>query len=145
MTQLTLDKAEIAFAYKPDDPFEVGSAQNLLQTYDTLHHILRYTITPKEGDSHKIRSSVFDLFKMVHEGKKIDVLDTMHHEMRECVRLQESLIYAPLIQALIESVCRPEDIGGYRVTMPRRDLGYKPPVPPEYVLPRRGRGKKSVA
>ena len=39
----------------------------------------------------------------------------------------------------------PWDISSYRVSMPKRDLRYRPPVPAKYVLPRSGRGKKSVA
>ena len=90
---------------------------------------------------------MFDLFMMIHEGKKVDVLDTMFREMRECVRLQKSLIYATLIQALLESVCRREDIDGttYPVSMPKRDPNYRPPVPTEYVPPKKGRNQRAAA
>src|SRR4051812_46284233 len=51
------DKDEISFSYKKKS-FVTGSIKDLLPTYDTMCHILRYTITPKAGDSHNLRSSV---------------------------------------------------------------------------------------
>ena len=99
------DKDEIEFAYKQEKSFVTGSIKDLLPTYDTLCHILRYTLTPKAGDSHNLHSSVLDIFLMVKDRKKVDVLDTMFFEIRECIRLRKSLTYAPFIQALIESVC----------------------------------------
>src|ERR1044072_441795 len=99
------DKDEIDFAYKQEKSFVTGSIKDLLPTYDTLRHILRYTLTQKAGDSHNLCSSILDIFLMVKDRKKVDVLDTMFLEIRECVRLRKSLVYAPFIQALIESVC----------------------------------------
>lgn len=95
ISELTHSKDEIAFAYKPDETSMPGSAHHLLPLYDTIRHILTYTITPKAGDSHNLRSSMFDLFMMINEGKKVDVLDTMFQEMRECVRLQKSSFMLP--------------------------------------------------
>src|SRR3954470_14894383 len=99
------NKDEIAFAYKQEKSFVTGSIKDLLPTYDTLRHILRYTLTPKAGDTHNMRASMLDIFLMVKDRRKVDVLDTMFLEIRECIRLWKSLIYAPFIQALIESVC----------------------------------------
>jgi len=81
---------------------------------------------------------------MINEGKQIDVLDTMFLEMRECVHLQKSLIFAPLIQALIESVCQPEfiDSASYPVAMPRRDRDYRPPPPASYKAPKKERNPR---
>ena len=39
------DKDEIAFAYKQEKSFVTSSIKDLLPTYDTLRHILRYTLT----------------------------------------------------------------------------------------------------
>src|SRR3954467_8018212 len=99
------DKDEIAFAYKQEKSFVIGSIKDLLPTYDTPRHILRYTLTLKASDSHNLRSSMLDIFLMLKYRKKVDVLDTMFFEIRECVRLRKLLMYAPFIQALIESVC----------------------------------------
>ena len=87
---------------------------------------------------------MFDLFLMIYNEQQIDVLDTMFREMRECVRLQKSLIFAPLIQALIESVCQPEfiDRATYPVAMPKRDRDYKPPAPAPYKAPKKGRNPR---
>jgi hypothetical protein len=132
------DKDEIAFAYRQEKSFVTGSIKDLLPTYDTLRHILRYTLTPKAGDSHNLRSLMLDIFLMVKDRKKVDVLDTMFFEIRECVRLRKSLIYAPFIQALIESVCPVRFIpqSQYPVSVLKRDLNWKPPAPAPYVAPK---------
>ena len=67
--------------------------------------------------------------------------------MRECVLLQKSLIYAPLIQALIESLCPVTKVGHsiYPVAQPKRDLNYRPPVPAQYVPPKKGRNPRAAA
>ena len=82
---------------------------------------------------------------MIRDGKKVDVLDTMFHEMRECVRLQKSLIYAPFIQALIELVCPAEfiDTATYHVSMSKRDMKWTPPAPAPYKAPKVGRNPRA--
>src|SRR3954470_23287658 len=139
------DKDEIAFAYKQEKYFVTGSIKDLLPTYDTLHHILWYTLTPKAGDSHNLRSSMLDIFLMVKDRKKVNVLDTIFFDIRECVRLRKSLIYAPFIQALIESVCPVRFIpqSQYPVSVLKRDLNWKPPAPAPYVVPKMGRNSRT--
>lgn len=70
-------KDEIAFAYKQEKSFVTGSIEDLLPLYDTMRHIMRYTLTPKAEDSHNIRSSMLDVFLYLHQKKKVDVLDFM--------------------------------------------------------------------
>src|SRR4051812_11096172 len=138
------DKDEIAFAYKQEKSFVTSSIKDLLPTYDTLHHILRYTLTPKAGDSHNLRSLMLDIFLMVKDRKKVDVLDIMFFEIRECVHLRKSLIYAPFIQVLIESVCPvcfiPTSV--YPVSVLKRDLNWDSPAPAPYVAPKVGRNPR---
>lgn len=105
LSKVDLTKDVIAFAYKQERSFVSASIKGLLLVYDTMCHILRYSITPKAGDSHNLRGSMFDLFLMIRDEQRIDVVDIMFREMRECVHNQKSLIFSPLIQALIESVC----------------------------------------
>ena len=76
------DKDEIAFAYKPEKAFTTGSIKHLKPTYDTMCHILRYTLNPKAGDSHNLRSSMLDIFVYIRDRKKVDVLDFMFYEIR---------------------------------------------------------------
>ena len=78
------DKDEIAFSYKQEKSFVTGSIKDLLPTYDTLRHILRYSLTPKAGDSHNLHSSMLDIFLMVKDRKKVDVLYTMFFEIQVC-------------------------------------------------------------
>src|SRR3954465_10436310 len=136
------EKDEIAFAYKQEKSFVTGSIKDLLPTYDTMRHILRYTLTLNVGGSHNLRSSMLDIFLMVKDRKKVDVLDTMFLEIRECVRLRKSLIYAPFIQALIESMCPVRFIpqSRYPVSVLKKDLNWKPPAP--YVVPKVGRNPR---
>lgn len=56
------------------------------------------------------------------------------------------IIYAPLIQALIESVCPSSVVGPsiYPVTLAKRDLNYRPPVPAQYVPPKKGRNPRAA-
>ena len=138
------DKDEIAFSYKQEKSFVTGSIKDLVPTYDTLRHILRYTLTPKAGDSHNPRSSMLDVFMMVKQRRKVDVLDTMFVEIRKCVFLWKSLIYAPFIQALIESVCPVRSIptSQYPVSVLNIDLNWKPPAPAPYVAPKVGRNPR---
>src|ERR1041384_7063625 len=138
------DKDEIAFAYKQEKSFVTGSIKDLLPTYDTLRHILWYTLTPKAGDSHNLRASMLDIFLMVKDRRKVDVLDTMFLEICECIRLRKSLIYAPFIQALIESVCPARHIPQtlYPVSVLKRDLNWRPPALAPYVAPKVGRNPR---
>ena len=81
---------------------------------------------------------------MVKERKKVDVLDTMFLEICECIRLRKSLIYAPFIQALIESVCPARHIPQtlYPVSVLKRNLNWRPPAPAPYVAPKLGRNPR---
>ena len=81
---------------------------------------------------------------MVKDRKKVDVLDTMFFEIRECIRLRKSLIYAPFIQTLIESMCPARFIPQtqYPVNVLKRDLNWKPPTPAPYVAPKVGRNPR---
>src|SRR3954467_3015763 len=144
VSEIGRDKDEIAFAYKQEKSFVTGSIKDLLPTYDTLRLILRYTLTPKVGDSRNLRSSMLDIFLMVRDRKKVDVLDTMFLEIHECIRLRKSLIYAPFIQALIESVCPARHIPQhvYPVSVLKRDLNWRPPAPAPYVAPKLGRNPR---
>ena len=104
------------FAYKQAKSFATGSIKDLVPIYDTMLHILRYTLTPKASDSHNVRSSILDVFVYLHKKKKLDVLDFMFYELHQCVQEKKSLIYDPFIQALIEFVCpvsvsKPADLG----------------------------------
>ena len=54
-----------------------------------MRHILRYTLNPKAGDSHNLRSSMLDIFVYIHDRKKVDVLDFMFFELRQCVQEQK--------------------------------------------------------
>src|SRR4051812_43049655 len=47
LSKVDLTKDVIAFSYKPERSFVTGSIEGLLPVYDTMRHILRYTITPK--------------------------------------------------------------------------------------------------
>ena len=136
------DKDEIAFAYKPDKAFTTGSIKHLKPTYDTMRHILRYTLNPKTGDSHNLRSSMLDIFVYLHDKKKVDVLDFMFFEIRQCVQENKSCIYAPFIQALIESVCPARYIAKYCTSFPKRDSYWLPADPPPYVPPKKGRNPR---
>ena len=81
---------------------------------------------------------------MVKQRRKVDVLDTMFVEIRECVRLRKPLTYAPFIHALIESVCPVRFIptSQYPVSVFKRDLNWKPPAPAPYVVPKAGRNPR---
>ena len=61
------------------------------------------------------------------------------------MRLQKSLIFAPFIQALIESVCPAQyiDRATYPVAMPKRDLNWRPPAPAPYKAPKVGRNPRA--
>lgn len=58
----------------------IGSIKFLLPT--CLRHILHYTLAPKVGDSHNLRSMTIDLFVYAHEKNKVDILDFMFAEIR---------------------------------------------------------------
>ena len=135
-------KDEIAFAYKQEKSFVTGSIKDLLPLYDTMRHILRYTLTPKAGDSHNIRSSMLDVFVYLHQKKKVDVLDFMFYELRQCVQENKSLIYAPFIQALIESVCPAKYIAQYKTSIPKRNSNWTPAAPAPYVPIKKGRNPR---
>jgi hypothetical protein len=130
-------KDEIAFAYREDRAFTTGSIKDLVPVYDTLHHILRYTLTPKAGDSHNVRSSMLDVFVYCQQKKKLDVLDFMFYELYNCVHENKSLIYAPFVQALIESVCPARYISQYKTVIPKRNRNWTPAAPAPYVPPKR--------
>jgi hypothetical protein len=136
------NKDEIAFAYRQDRAFTTGSIKDLVPVYDTLHHILRYTLTPKAGDSHNVRGSMLDVFVYCQERKKVDVLDFMFYELRNCVHENKSLIYAPFVQALIESVCPSRYISQYKTDIPKRNKNWTPAAPAPYVPPKKGRNPR---
>src|ERR1041384_2648675 len=81
---------------------------------------------------------------MVKDSRKVDVLDTMFLEIRECIWLRKSLIYDPFIQALIESVCPARHIPQtlYPVSVLKRDLNWRPPALAPYVAPKVGRNPR---
>lgn len=79
------NKDEIAFAYIHEKSFVTGSIKDLLPTFDTMCHILRYIMNPKAGDSHNLRSSMLDVFTYIRDIKKVDVLDFMFYELHQCV------------------------------------------------------------
>ena len=72
----------------------------------------------------------------------MDVLDFMFFEIRQCVQENKSCIYAPFIQALIESVCPARYIAKYRTSFPKRDSNWLPAAPPPYVPPKKGRNPR---
>nr|XP_040243746.1 lysine-rich arabinogalactan protein 19-like [Aegilops tauschii subsp. strangulata] len=135
-------KDEIAFDYKQEKSFVTGSIKDLVPLYDTMRHILRYTLTPKAGDSHNIWSSMLNVFVYLHQKKRVDVLDFMFYELRQCVQENKSLIYAPFIQALIESVCPAKYIASYKTSIPKRNSNWTPAGPTPYVPIKKGRNPR---
>lgn len=83
---------------------------------------------------------MLDIFVYIHDSNKVDVLDFMYYEPRQCVQGNKSLIYAPFIQALIESVF-PEVHLKYRTSIPKH-ANWIPTPPAPYVPPKKGRNPR---
>lgn len=74
-----------------------------------------------------------------HEEKKVNVLDFMFEEMRQCVFKKKSCVYAPFIQALIKSQVPASELHRYPIYLPKRNLMWKPPVADELTGAMKGR------
>ena len=68
----------------------------------------------------------------------MDVLDFMYYELRQCVQENKSLIYAPFIQALIETVCPAKYIASFKTSVPKRNSNWASAAPAPYVPIKKG-------
>ena len=112
----------------------------LLVGFDTLTYGKHYDRSPilvVISDSHNNRSSMFDVFVCLHQNKRVDVLHFMFYQLCQCVQENKSLIYAPFIQTLIESVCPTKYISQYKTPIPKRNSNWTPAAPAPYVPPKK--------
>ena len=72
----------------------------------------------------------------------MDVLDFMYYELRQCVQENKSLMYAPFIQALIETVCPTKYIASFKTSVPKRNSNWTPTAPAPYVPIKKGRNPR---
>lgn len=82
-----------------------GSAYDLLPTFDIMNHIYRNTIKPKHSNQDEFHGFLVNLLVLTQEnqgnGKQLDCMDYILHEMRDCAFLHKLPQYASYIMRLI--------------------------------------------
>ena len=62
-----------------------GQTEDLVPTFEIMHHIYRETIAPRSGNWDQVHGYVFELLSNSHQqqgkGNKLDVMDFMYNEM----------------------------------------------------------------
>ena len=83
----------------------VGYQKNLLKVWDIMHRIFRNTLTPRVGNFDQMHGKMIDLMHESHimqgQGKKLDVMDVMWHEMYSVVMKRRPSIFGPHVMILI--------------------------------------------
>jgi hypothetical protein len=83
----------------------VGFQKNLLKVWDIMHRIYRNTVMPRVGNFDQIHGKLIDLLfessTMVGQGKKLDVMDIIWHEMYAVVMKKRPSIFGAHIMQLI--------------------------------------------
>lgn len=85
-----------------------GLSNGLLPTNDIMHRIYRAIIKPKVGNFDEIHGFLIDLLLLTHQmkgqGRRLDVMDFIWHEMWHVVVNKKNICFAPLIMRLISTV-----------------------------------------
>ena len=83
----------------------VGQQKNLLKVWDIMHRIYRNTVAPRVGNFDQLHGKMIDLMHESHrmqgQGKKLDVMDVLWHEMYSVVMKRRPAIFGPHIMTLI--------------------------------------------
>ena len=84
----------------------VGEQKNLVREWDIMHRIFRNTVAPRLGNFDKIHGMLINImnksYHMVGEGKKLDVMDILCHEMYAVVMKKRALVFGAIVMKLIK-------------------------------------------
>ena len=83
----------------------MGLQRNLLKVWDIMHHIFCNSVAPRVGNFDQMHGKMIDLLHeshlMVGQGKKLDVMDVIWHEMYSVVMKRRPSIFGPHVMLLI--------------------------------------------
>ena len=98
---------KLAPLYNPDsaDKWKYGDSKGLYPTWDIMHRIYRETINPKVGNFDEIHGYLKNLMvltmQMKGQGKKLDVMDFIWHELWHVISKKKNISFAPLIMRIV--------------------------------------------